>query len=131
MTALRFRSVIYALAAVEPSSRIAAFPEHSGLFGNFLRLQSNCLYFASILEGNSGSPSVLSRAHLELLGNQQRLTEATLPTGNAVILLVFSGRPLVLDWAASHAPAIIFVGKSAKLSSSGARTEHSQLCFWR
>jgi beta-glucosidase len=50
-----------------------------------------------------------SRAHLDLPGNQQQLLEAVAATGKPVVLLVFSGRPLVLDWAAEHLSAILEV----------------------
>ena len=50
-----------------------------------------------------------SRAHLDLPGNQQALLEAVTATGKPVVLLVFSGRPLVLNWASEHVPAIIEV----------------------
>jgi beta-glucosidase len=48
-----------------------------------------------------------SRAHLDLPGNQQQLLEAVAATGKPMVLLVFSGRPLVLNWAAQHVPAIL------------------------
>jgi len=48
-----------------------------------------------------------SRAHLGFPGNQQKLLETIVDTGKPVVLLVFSGRPLVLDWAATHVPAIL------------------------
>jgi beta-glucosidase len=48
-----------------------------------------------------------SRAHLGLPGNQQQLLEAVAATGKPVVLIVFSGRPLALKWAASHVPAIL------------------------
>jgi beta-glucosidase len=48
-----------------------------------------------------------SRAHLDLPGNQQQLLEAVAATGKPVVLVVFSGRPLVLNWAAQHVPAIL------------------------
>ena len=48
-----------------------------------------------------------SRAHLDLPGNQQKLLQAIVATGKPVVLLVFSGRPLVLDWADKHVPAIM------------------------
>ncbi|MGN6328939.1 MAG: glycoside hydrolase family 3 N-terminal domain-containing protein [Rhodanobacter sp.] len=50
-----------------------------------------------------------SRAHLDLPGNQQQLLQNVVATGKPVVLLVFSGRPLVLDWAAQHVPAIMAV----------------------
>jgi beta-glucosidase len=48
-----------------------------------------------------------SRAHLGLPGNQEQLLEALVATGKPVVLIVFSGRPLALDWAADHVPAIL------------------------
>ncbi len=50
-----------------------------------------------------------SRAHLDLPGRQEHLLEAVAATGKPVVLLVFSGRPLVLNWAAQHLPAIMEV----------------------
>jgi beta-glucosidase len=48
-----------------------------------------------------------SRAHLGLPGNQQQLLEAVAATGKPIVLIVFSGRPLALTWAADHVPAIL------------------------
>jgi beta-glucosidase len=48
-----------------------------------------------------------SRAHLGLPGNQQQLLEAVAAVGKPVVLIVFSGRPLAIDWAASRVPAIL------------------------
>lgn len=48
-----------------------------------------------------------SRAHLDLPGRQQRLLEAVAATGKPVVLLVFSGRPLVVTWAARNVAAIM------------------------
>jgi beta-glucosidase len=61
--------------------------------------------------GESGAMSgeAGSRAHLDLPGNQQQLLEAVVAAGKPVVLLIFSGRPLVLDWAAKHVPAIMEV----------------------
>jgi beta-glucosidase len=50
-----------------------------------------------------------SRAHLDLPGNQEALLEAVTATGKPVVLLVFSGRPLILNWASEHAAAIMQV----------------------
>ena len=59
--------------------------------------------------GESGEMSgeAGSRAHLDLPGNQKQLLEAVAATGKPIVLLVFSGRPLVLTWAAQHIPAIM------------------------
>lgn len=57
---------------------------------------------SSEMSGEAGS-----RAHLDLPGNQEKLLEAIAATSRPIVLLVFSGRPLVLDWAAEHIPAIM------------------------
>ncbi len=57
---------------------------------------------ATWMTGEAGS-----RAHLGLPGNQEKLLEALVATGKPVVLIVFSGRPLVLNWAAEHVPAIL------------------------
>jgi len=48
-----------------------------------------------------------SRAHLDLPGNQEKLLKAVAAAGKPVILVVFSGRPLVLNWAAQHVSTIL------------------------
>lgn len=48
-----------------------------------------------------------SRAHLDLPGRQEELLEAVAATGKPIVLLVFSGRPLVLNWAAQDVAAIM------------------------
>jgi beta-glucosidase len=57
---------------------------------------------SSRMSGEAGS-----RTSLDLPGNQQQLLEAVAATGKPVVLLIFSGRPLVLNWAAQHIPAIM------------------------
>ena len=59
---------------------------------------------AGLMTGEAGS-----RANLDLPGNQQALLEAVAATGKPVVLLVFSGRPLVLNWSAQHVAAIMEV----------------------
>ncbi|MCU1305075.1 MAG: beta-glucosidase [Candidatus Sulfotelmatobacter sp.] len=53
------------------------------------------------------SAEAASRAHLGLPGNQQQLLEAVAATGKPIVLIVFSGRPLELNWAAGHVSAIL------------------------
>ena len=60
-------------------------------------------------ESNAMSGEAGSRAYLDLPGNQEKLLEEVGATGKPVVLLVFSGRPLVLDWAAKHVAAILEV----------------------
>lgn len=47
------------------------------------------------------------RATLDLLGNQLPLLKAIINTGKPVVLVLIKGRPLNLNWAKEHVPAII------------------------
>ena len=47
------------------------------------------------------------RLDLGLMGRQQELLEAVVATGTPVVLVVVSGRPLTLEWAAQHCSAIL------------------------
>ncbi len=49
-----------------------------------------------------------SRAFLDLPGKQQQLLEAIVATKKPVALVVMSGRPLTITWAAEHVPAIVW-----------------------
>ncbi|NUQ28372.1 MAG: beta-glucosidase [Acidobacteriaceae bacterium] len=60
-------------------------------------------------ESSDMSGEAASRTHLDLPGNQQALLEAVQATGKPIVLLVFSGRPLVLKWASEHVPAVMEV----------------------
>lgn len=47
------------------------------------------------------------RSTLELMGRQQELLEAVVKTGKPVVLVHMQGRPLNMNWAAVHVPAIL------------------------
>jgi beta-glucosidase len=53
------------------------------------------------------SGEAASRSTLSLPGNQQQLLEALVATGRPVVLVLLSGRPLDISWAAEHVPAIL------------------------
>lgn len=48
-----------------------------------------------------------SRVHLGLPGRQQALLEAVIATGTPVVVVLMTGRPLVIPWLAEHAPALL------------------------
>lgn len=48
-----------------------------------------------------------SRASLTLPGDQQKLMEAVAALGKPVVLVLMTGRPLDISWAAEHLPAIL------------------------
>jgi Glycosyl hydrolase family 3 C terminal domain. len=47
------------------------------------------------------------RQDLGFMGRQQELLEAVVATGTPVVLLVVSGRPLAIEWAAGHCAAVV------------------------
>jgi beta-glucosidase len=48
-----------------------------------------------------------SRATLDLPGEQEKLLEASVATGKPIVLVLLNGRPLAINWAAEHVPAIL------------------------
>jgi beta-glucosidase len=49
------------------------------------------------------------RRDLGLLGRQQELLEAVVATGTPTVLIVVSGRPQAIEWAAEHCAAVLLV----------------------
>ena len=47
------------------------------------------------------------RLDLGFMGRQQELLEAVVATGTPVVLIVVSGRPLAIEWAAGHCAAVL------------------------
>ena len=59
------------------------------------------------LTDDSTTGEFRDRVGLGFLGRQQELLEAVVATGTPVVLIVVSGRPLALSWAAEHCTAIL------------------------
>ena len=59
------------------------------------------------LTDDSTTGEFRDRTGLGFLGRQQELLEAVVATGTPVVLVVVSGRPLALSWAAEHCAAIL------------------------
>ena len=49
-----------------------------------------------------------SRSNLDLPGVQEELIRAIEATGKPVVVLISAGRPLIFNWTADHAPAILY-----------------------
>src|SRR6266853_1368199 len=64
---------------------------------------------AILVLGERGDMSgeAASRSSLGLPGVQQQLLEAVAATRTPVVLVLMNGRPLILEWAADHVPAIV------------------------
>jgi len=73
---------------------------------------------AVLVLGERGDMSgeAASRSSLGLPGVQQQLLEAVAATGTPVVLVLMNGRPLIVEWASDHVPAILetwFLGVEA------------------
>jgi beta-glucosidase len=73
---------------------------------------------AILVLGERGDMSgeAASRSSLGLPGVQQQLLEAVAATGTPIVLVLMNGRPLILEWASDHVPAIVetwFLGVEA------------------
>jgi len=53
------------------------------------------------------SGEAASRASIDLPADQQTMLQSLVATGKPVVLVVMSGRPLAISWAAEHVPAIV------------------------
>ena len=58
-------------------------------------------------EAQNMSGEKASRSSLDLPGEQEALLEAAVATGKPVVLVLLNGRPLAINWAAAHVPAIL------------------------
>lgn len=103
----------------------AAYEERATMFGRSLnrdnrtdqQLLDEALKIASqadvivaaLGESSEMSGEGSSRTNLNLPDVQHTLLEALLKTGKPVVLVLFTGRPLVLNWEQEHVPAILNV----------------------
>lgn len=53
------------------------------------------------------SGEAASRSNIDLPGVQQELAELVIGTGKAVATIIFSGRPLTINWLAENSPALL------------------------
>lgn len=64
---------------------------------------------ATLGESEAMSGESASRSQLEMLDSQHELLQALLKTGKPVVLVLFTGRPVVLTWEKANVPAILNV----------------------
>ena len=59
------------------------------------------------LTDNATTGEFRDRLDLGFMGRQQELLEAVVATGTPVVLVVVSGRPLAIEWAATHCASVL------------------------
>lgn len=62
----------------------------------------------SVGERRNMSGEAKSRSNIHLPGVQEELIKAICATGKPVIVMINAGRPLIFNWTADHAPAILY-----------------------
>jgi len=79
----------------------------SGIAAAVAMAQQADLTILVVGEADTMSGEASSRSALGLPGAQEQLERAIIATGKPVVLVLMSGRPLVLSWSAEHVPAIL------------------------
>ena len=87
-------------------------------------------------EAETMSGEAHSRAYLDLPGRQQELLERVAAAGKPVVLVLLTGRPLTITWAAEHVAAIlqawhggIRTGRAVADLLTGAASPSGRLCI--
>jgi beta-glucosidase len=62
----------------------------------------------SVGEARDMSGEAKSRSNIHLPGVQEELIKAIMTTGKPVVVMISGGRPLIFNWTADHAPAILY-----------------------
>ena len=65
------------------------------------------LVILTLGESGKSSGEASARSRLDLPGSQEQLLEAVVATGKPVVLILFSGRPLAIEWASRNVPAVL------------------------
>lgn len=94
-------TVLYAKGADIDSTDTGGFAEAVRIAGK----ADAVLLFLGEHHDMSGEAN--NRASLDLPGVQQQLAQAVYATGKPVAAVLFSGRPLTIEWLAEHVPAIV------------------------
>ncbi|MFN8265488.1 MAG: glycoside hydrolase family 3 N-terminal domain-containing protein [Chitinophagaceae bacterium] len=82
--------------------------DSSGFAEAIAAAQQSDVIVMSVGEARDMSGEAKSRSSLQLPGVQEQLIKAMIATGKPVVLLIHAGRPLIFNWAADHAPAILY-----------------------
>ncbi|MDQ6799679.1 MAG: glycoside hydrolase family 3 C-terminal domain-containing protein [Acidobacteriota bacterium] len=77
------------------------------IVGEPVALEQADVIIAVLGENREMSGEASSRASIEFPADQEKLLESFVATGKPVVLVVMSGRPLAISWAAEHVSAIV------------------------
>ena len=131
-------SILAGLAAALPHRRIDCLPgvevrseERRAIPAAVERCRAAQLIILCLGEDDSMSGEAASRADLGLPGSQRALAEAALDLGKPVVVLLTSGRPLVVPWLFERADAVLatwFLGSEAGNAVADVLTGKANAC---
>jgi beta-glucosidase len=82
--------------------------ENLKLIEQAVKVARSCDVTILAIGGNEGSyREGLDRSNLDLIGEQNELVKALLETGKPVVVLLFNGQPLSINYIEENAPAIV------------------------
>jgi len=79
----------------------------SGIADAVAVAQASDLVILTLGESGKSSGEASARSRLDLPGSQEQLLETVVATGKPVVLILFSGRPLAIEWASRNVPAVL------------------------
>ncbi len=81
--------------------------DKSGIKEALAAARASDVIIAALGEAGDMTGEAASRTSLELPGSQPALLRALAETGKPIVLVLMNGRPLAIDWADAHIPAIL------------------------
>jgi len=69
--------------------------------------RSSDIVILALGESGHSSGEASARSRIDMPGHQEELLEAVVAAGKPVVLVLFSGRPLAVEWASKNVPAIV------------------------
>jgi len=99
-------SILDGLKAVVPETAVV-FDAGKNIPDAVAKTKDADVIIAALGENGQFSGEWTDRDTLDLPENQQALLEALAATGKPLVLVLQNGRPLSIDWAAKHVPAIV------------------------
>ena len=104
----RFNASIFDPQAPEPKPTLLTEDDKKREFAHAIDLVKQADMTILVLgEAMNMNGENASRATLNLPGQQEELMEAAVAVGKPVVLVLMTGRPLDISWAAQHVPAIL------------------------
>jgi beta-glucosidase len=99
-------SVLDGIKQLLPGAEIV-FDDGSDVQAAVHRIQGAEVVVVGLGENQKISGEGFDRSNLDLPGNQEPLLEAVVATGIPTVLVLENGRPLTINWAVEHVPAIL------------------------